>query len=117
MISTVLSVKRLIKFQNFNFSLFNIFGLIVFGGVFILILLFVYLFQLNMSIAEKNLLQKTQEEINKIIEVNRDFEVQLTKNAYLESENINLIIQKLGLEKSDKIIYIQTIDSVVARNQ
>jgi hypothetical protein len=70
-----------------------------------------------MFTAEKSLLQKNQEEINKLFEINKDLEVQLTRSVHLESENIDSIIQRLGLERSDKIIYIQTIDNAVARNQ
>jgi predicted RND superfamily exporter protein len=117
MASISLPIQRLIKLQRFNDFSINIQQLIVFGVVSPMILLLVYFFQLSMFTAEKSLLQKSQDEISKLVEINKDLEVQLTRSVYLESENIDSITKRLGLERSDKIIYIQTIDNAVARNQ
>lgn len=77
----------------------------------IAVLLVFYIFQVNAEISERYLIQEYQKRISEVSKENQNLEI---SSAQINSlDNITLLLEELNFEKTDKIHYIQALDTQV----
>lgn len=89
--------------------------LFLLGICFVLILVAVYIFQINKFMSEKQQLESWQRSINELSDSNKELEVRLANLIHIEDEISR--INELGLERIDKFNYLQATEQAVARKQ
>jgi len=70
-----------------------------------------YVYQVNAETSNKHSIQDCQKEIARLSQENKDLQINSAKESSLSS--VAQAIDELGFEKTDKIHYIQVIDTQV----
>jgi len=81
------------------------------GGIVLLFLLSLYIYQVNAETSEKYSVQNSEERMASISEENNSLKISSAQTASLD--NIAQAIGGLEFEKTDKVYYIQIMDTQV----
>jgi len=77
----------------------------------IISLLVFYIFQVNVEIGEKYLIQEYEKKLGQILEENNKLEINSVQSNSLN--NISELVNTLNFEKTDKIKYIHVLENQV----
>jgi len=97
---------NVIKIPKINLRAFWIFSTIL-----IAFFIALYIYQVNIEISERYLIKEYQEKIAELSKNNKILEVYSAQISSLD--NMTGSIEKLSFEKTDKIHYIQVLDTQV----
>lgn len=97
---------NVIKFPKINLRAFWIFS-----AIFIVFFIALYIYQVNVETRERYLIKEYQEKIAELSKENKILEVYSAQMASLD--NATELIEKLNFEKTDRIYYIQILDTQV----
>jgi len=105
-----ITLKRInvIRFPKVNLKPFWIFS-----AIFITFFIALYIYQVNSEAAERYLIKEYQEKITELSKENKILEVNSSQTASLD--NMTELIEKLSFEKTDKIYYIQVLNTQVVK--
>lgn len=97
---------NIIKIPKINLRAFWIFS-----AIFMVFFITLYIYQINVEISERYLIKEYQEKIAKLSKENKILEVYSAQTASLD--NMTESIEELSFEKTDKVHYIQVLDTQV----
>jgi hypothetical protein len=83
----------------------------IFSAIFIVFFIALYIYQVNVEIAERYLIKGYQEKMAELSKENKILEVYSAQTTSLD--NVTELIKELSFEKTDKIHYIQVLDTKV----
>ena len=97
---------NLIKLPKINLRILSVIGIF-------LIVLFIglYLYQVNVEASERYLIQEYQRKITELSKENKILEINSAQIGSLD--NVTELLKELSFEKTDKIHYIQVLDTQV----
>jgi len=103
---TTYSLANRITFPHINLRIFWLLSILL-----TIAFLVFYIFQVNAEVSERYSIQRYQKRIAEISKENQNLEI---SSAQINSlDNLTLLLEKLNFEKTDKIHYIQVLDTQV----
>ena len=88
--------------------------ILIFSVLLTLVLLVIYIFQVNAEVSERYLIQKYDNQLSETLRENQSLEINLMQSSSLN--NVLVLMDELNFEKVDKVHHIRVLgNQVVAK--